>query len=195
MTFAWIVLGAIVVITIIFAVGRRSSSQVDTARKSWRGTCGAIAQPARPAQLQIHYPNESAYLPVDLKEMLCISIGQGTGIAGVMGTLFQQTVMDTLIPGFSALPRPESTSDNAQSASQASDLIIKKGIMEKGFNTIVIPSIDFVPPIPIPGMSRLQFSLGLLTSVPAGKKPQVFLVEAVGAPDPTYLKNIVRVVR
>lgn len=75
MTMLWIAVGVIAAIAVIFAVGRRR-------RHVTRGAIGAGVQTARAGQLHIRYPKESAYLSVDVKEIMCISIGQEAFVGG-----------------------------------------------------------------------------------------------------------------
>jgi len=155
------------------------------------------AQPRRAGrgQLEIRYPVDSEFLPVELKEIILVSIKREAGISRIVSFWIREAgIMEEFIPGFSSLPPPEWTNMSSDSETGASEVILETGI--KGcHNTVVIPSMEYILPYPIPGMPTIRFALGLLTSVPDGKQPQVFLVEAVGTPKPSHLQGIVRITK
>ena len=102
-------------------------------------------------------------------------------------------MINDLIPRFSTLPYCNSVSYDAKTPKEGSDLIIKRGI-EKKLNTVVIPSVDIASQMmSMLGSERFQFSIGILTSVPEGKEPQVFLIEGVGQKGGAAVRKVIRV--
>lgn len=151
-----------------------------------------IKKSSKQDQLEICYPNESSYFPVEAKEIICVGIKQ-EGTSGLMGAALADGMIDDLIPGFSTLPHCNSTSHEAQTPQEASAFIIKKG-QEKNLNTIVIPSVDIAPQISsMMGFGRFQYAIGILTSVPEGKERQIFIIEGVGKSSEAAVRKVIRI--
>ena len=109
-------------------------------------------------------------------------------------------LIDELVPGLSGLPQWKSTTDSAKTEREASDLIVKHAL-EANLNAVIVPSFEFRTPAAMQmsaamGMGESKptgYALGILTSVPAGKKQQLFFVSGEGYLGDEGLANIIRV--
>lgn len=145
------------------------------------------------AVLEIHYPDHASYYPVELKELLYVHIGTVSSMSALAGAMSEMGVLKEPIPGFSRLPHhPEITRYNAETTETASALIVKRA-RNANLNAVIIPPTQ--PDLTqasanISGLMPNYFTLGILTSVPLNKTPQVFYADG----SKNSLNKIIRVV-
>ena len=158
------------------------------------GRSDPAAPAQKPAPLELYHPEIMSWLPVEPKHVLCVGIGQG-GRSLILGDMLSEGMIDQLMPEFSTVSKCRTETHDVRSAQEASNLIIQKG-NERKLNTIVIPSVDVMPQmVAMMGMSRLQFAVGILTSVPEGTNPVVLVVSGTAEKGEKALANALRVNR
>jgi hypothetical protein len=144
-------------------------------------------------QLQIYYPDENAWYTVELKVVIKVGVSPGSSMVGIMMALQEEDhgdILGDLIPGFSKLPPYKKEDYHGKSPEEGVKFIAEKGI-ERKLNTVVIASVDFK--LATTGATLATYAVGVLTSVPEGKKPQVLMVSGVGDSLKKALANAIRV--
>ena len=144
-------------------------------------------------QLQIRYPQEHAWHTVEVKGIIKVGLSTGSSIASLMMTMQEEDhgdMLADLIPGFSKPPDCKTEDHYGKSPDEAVNLIVATGI-ERKLNTVVIPSVDIR--FAMTGVTMATFAVGILTSVPEGKKPQVFVGSGAGDSLKKALANAIRV--
>ena len=152
-----------------------------------------MGESLKSGQLEVYCSEDSGYLPVEAKEVVWVGIALDAGVINLIDAEWGIEMINELIPGFSKQPRCTCTTAEAKTATEGVDIITRRAL-ERALNAVIIPSVDLLPQMAnMVGVPRSQFAIGVLTSVPQGRRPQVYLVEGVGDSGKAAIQRVVRV--